>query len=165
LAEEVLMDSEKITKITRDIYSVNSFVKLCGMKIDKVDYGRCELSMKIDKTKHTNLWGNVHGGALYSLADTCCGVCGVSTGARVVTVNMNMSFIRNIRDGEKAICKGHITHLGRTTIVVATEMFNEAGRLMCQSTAVMLIKGRYDEIPERWGKIIPMKEIDAPLDF
>ena len=159
------MNSEKITQITRDIYKSNSFVKLCGMSIDKVDFGRCELSMRVDPEKHTNLWGSVHGGALYSLADTCCGVCGVSVGARVVTVNMNMSFIRNIRAGETAVCKGHVTHLGRTTMVVATEMFNEQHKLMCQGTAVMLLKARYDFIPEHWGSIIPMRDIDAQLEI
>ena len=68
------MNREKITQIAREIYKTNHFVEVCGIQIDKVDYGRCQLHMQADGNIHTNLWGSVHGGALFTLANTSSGV-------------------------------------------------------------------------------------------
>ena len=134
----------------RDVYKTNSFVKLCNISIDDVSCGKAVLSMTIDSQKHTNLYGAVHGGALESLADTALGVVSATEGARVVTLNFSMSFIKNIKAGEKATAVATIKHHGRTTIVVDVDMFNEKGQVMCKTMATMYVIGNFDEIPRKW---------------
>ena len=144
------MNAEKCLEIVRDVYKINSFVKLCDIKIDAVKCGEATLSMKIDPAKHTNLYGHVHGGALEALADTAIGVVSSTVSARVVTLNFNMSFIKNIQAGDTATCIATIKHLGRTTIVIDVDMFNNKQELMCRTMATMFIIGHFDEIPKKW---------------
>ena len=47
---------EEYTQIIKDVYSINSFVKLCGMELVDVECGKVTLAMPIDAAKHTNLY-------------------------------------------------------------------------------------------------------------
>ncbi len=144
------MDKETALAFIREVYSINSFVKLCDIVIDEVECGTAKLSMRIDSAKHTNLYGAVHGGALEALADTALGVVSATVGARVVTLNFSMNFIKNIKAGETATCYARISHSGRTTLVIEVDMYNDAKELMCQTMATMFRKGTFDEMPQKW---------------
>ena len=65
---------EEYTQIIKDVYSINSFVKLCGMELVDVECGKVTLTMPIDAAKHTNLYEVAHGGSLAALADTALGM-------------------------------------------------------------------------------------------
>ena len=45
---------QEYTQIIKDVYSINSFVKLCGMELVDVECGKVTLAMPIDAAKHTN---------------------------------------------------------------------------------------------------------------
>ena len=85
---------EEYTQIIKDVYSINSFVKLCGMELVDVECGKVTLAMPIDAAKHTNLYEVAHGGSLAALADTALGMASASVGARVVTINYTINFIK-----------------------------------------------------------------------
>ena len=85
-----------------------------------------------------------------ALADSVTGVTGASVGAVVVTVSLTMSFIRNARPGSRIRVKSHITHNGRTTIVIAAEMYDEDDKLMANILADMMIVDHFPEIPRKW---------------
>ena len=91
-----------------------------------------------------------HGGVMMALADSVTGVTGASVGAVVVTVSLTMSFIRNARPGSRIRVKSHITHNGRTTIVIAAEMYDEDDKLMANILADMMIVDHFPEIPRKW---------------
>lgn len=139
-----------VPEFIREVYKKNNFVKLCNIVIEDIKCGEVVLSMVIDAEKHTNLYGAVHGGALESLADTALGVVCASVGARVVTLNFAMNFIKNIRAGEKAVVYAKVRHHGRSTMVVDVDMYNEKKQLMCQTMATMYLIGVFDEIPKKW---------------
>ena len=73
---------EEYTQIIKDVYSINSFVKLCDMELVDVECGKVTLAMPIDAAKHTNLYEVAHGGSLAALADTALGMASASVGAR-----------------------------------------------------------------------------------
>ena len=137
-------------KIVRDVYSVNHFVALCDIKIDSVTCGEATLSMVIDPAKHTNLYGIVHGGALEALADTAVGVASATVGARVMTLSINMNFIKNIHPGEKATAIAKVRHHGPPTIVVDVDTYDEQHELMGRTTATMFVRGEFENIPAKW---------------
>ena len=80
-----------------------------------------------------NPHGNVHGGALSTLADTVGGCCACSKGGSCVTANCTMEFLRPAT-GPKIICTATPKKLGRTLSVVQAELRNAAGELVATGT-------------------------------
>jgi 1,4-dihydroxy-2-naphthoyl-CoA hydrolase len=87
--------------------------------------------------------GALHGGALMSLADHLGGVCAflnLPAGATTATISSSTNFLRGVREG-------HVTgtarplRVGRTVIVVQTELRDEAGRLAAQVTQTQAVIG------------------------
>lgn len=145
-----MTEKEKINKILRAAYADNSFVNLCDMVIDDISCGHAQLSMKITPEKHTNMYGVVHGGALAALADTVAGVTCSSVGARVVTINYTINFIKNIHAGDTAVSKGSIIQLGHKVIIVKIETYRGNGELLTEMLATMFRIGKFEEVPEEW---------------
>src|ERR687885_781076 len=87
--------------------------------------------------------GLMHGGALMSLADSAGGVCAflnLPDGATgTATIQSSTNFLRGVRDGyAEAVSKP--LNVGRTVIVVETEILDAEGRSVArtiQSQAVL----------------------------
>jgi uncharacterized protein (TIGR00369 family) len=74
--------------------------------------------------------GIMHGGALMTLADSVGAICAflnLPAGATTATVESKTNFFRPVRQGHVRATSRPL-HVGRTTIVVQTELFDEAGR-------------------------------------
>jgi len=74
--------------------------------------------------------GVLHGGAVMTLADTLGAVCAflnLPEGTTTSTIESKTNFLRGVRDGH---VEGRTTplHVGRTTIVVQTDLFDAAGK-------------------------------------
>lgn len=146
-----LTESEEIVARIRAIYSLNHFMSdYFHIVIDDIRCGEVTVSLQTDPMKHTNHRGVLHGGSMVALADSVTGVTGASVGAMVVTVSLTMSFIRNARPGSRLRVKSHITHSGRTTIVIAGEMYDEDNKLMANILANMMVVDHFPEIPRKW---------------
>lgn len=80
--------------------------------------------------------GLMHGGALMTLADTAGALCaflGLPDGATTATTNSNTSLFRAARSGTLT-ATSRILHRGRTSVVVQTDVTDEQGRAVCQTT-------------------------------
>ena len=85
--------------------------------------------------------GLLHGGALMALADSLGGICAylnLPSGARTATTSSATVFIRAIRDGE-VIAVARPLHVGRTVIVVQTDLLDQAGRRVAQVTQTQAV--------------------------
>lgn len=128
----------------REIYHRNVFVNLLQMSLDEVGDGRSILSMPTDPAIHTNLFGMSHGGALASLADTAMGVACASLGRRVVTLEMNMNFIKAAAPGEHITARGNVVHNGRSTLVVEAEVTKGDNVLLAKARGTFYVLGEFD---------------------
>ena len=128
----------------RKIYSQNSFVNLLEMKLIHVEPGNAELVMPIDPAKHTNLYNVAHGGALASLADTAMGVACASLGRRVVTLELNMNFIKAPDSGTKIRACGRVVHNGGHTLVVECDVLSEKEVLLGKARGTFYVVGKFD---------------------
>jgi uncharacterized protein (TIGR00369 family) len=87
--------------------------------------------------------GLLHGGALMVLADTLGAVCAflnLPPGANTSTIESKTNFFRGLRSGE-AVAVTTPLHVGRTTIVVQTDIRDEGGKrlaLVTQTQAVLV---------------------------
>src|SRR5215469_7131790 len=85
--------------------------------------------------------GLLHGGALMALADSLGGICAflnLPPGARTATTSSATVFTRALRDGEVTAVARPL-HVGRTVIVVQTELSDQAGRRVAQVTQTQAV--------------------------
>ncbi len=87
--------------------------------------------------------GAMHGGALISLADNLGGVCAylnLPAGAGTATISSSTNFLRGLRDGT-VTATARPLRAGRTVIVVQTDLRDDAGRLVAQTTQAQAVIG------------------------
>ena len=87
--------------------------------------------------------GVLHGGALMSLADSLGGVCAflnLPPGAGTATISSSTNMIRAVREGEVTAASRPL-HVGRSVIVVQTELRDGEGRLVAQVTQAQAVLG------------------------
>ena len=85
--------------------------------------------------------GVLHGGALMALADSLGGICAflnLPPGALTATTSSATVFTRAVRSGEVTAVTRPL-HVGRTTIVVQTDLSDDAGRRVAQVTQTQAI--------------------------
>jgi uncharacterized protein (TIGR00369 family) len=87
--------------------------------------------------------GVLHGGALMALADTlgaACAYLNLPAGATTGTIESKTNFLRAVRDGAvEGVARP--LHVGRSTIVLQTEVRDEAGRLVSVTTQTQAVLG------------------------
>ena len=82
--------------------------------------------------------GLLHGGALMALADSLGGPCpflNLPPGAGTATISSSTSLLRAVREGE-VTGTARPLNVGRTVIVVQTDLRDGAGRLVAQSRQI-----------------------------
>jgi len=118
------------------------FSLTCGVEVDAAGPEEVKARLAWQEDRCT-AGGILHGGALMTLADTVAGICAflnLPEGASTSTVESKTNFLRPVRAGHaRATC--HPLHVGRQTIVLATEIRDDAGKLVAfvtQTQAVLL---------------------------
>ena len=87
------------------------------------------------------LAGILHGGALMALADSLGGICAflnLPPGAQTATTSSATVFTRAVRSGEVTAVTRPL-HVGRSVIVVQTDMTDDAGRRVAQVTQTQAV--------------------------
>lgn len=87
--------------------------------------------------------GALHGGALMSLADNLGGVCAyinLPAGAGTATISSSTNFMRGVREGQ-VTGTARPLRVGRSVIVVQTDLRDDAGRLAVQTTQAQAVIG------------------------
>jgi 1,4-dihydroxy-2-naphthoyl-CoA hydrolase len=83
----------------------------------------------------------LHGGALMSLADTTGAVCAflnLPAGARTSTLESKTNMIRAVKEGTVTATSTPV-HVGRSTIVLQTEVRDDTGRLVSLTTQTQTV--------------------------
>jgi 1,4-dihydroxy-2-naphthoyl-CoA hydrolase len=116
-------------------YAQELGMKLVEARADAVTL-RLELSPRLCTTA-----GVMHGGALMSLADTAGALCAflnLPPGSRTSTIESKTNFFRAVRDGHvDAVARP--LHIGRSTIVVQTDVSDASGRRVAMTTQTQAV--------------------------
>jgi acyl-CoA thioesterase len=145
-----MLTAKEIREWMYNRFEENPFMNLADIKLSKVECGYVEFTMDVDPQKHGNRYGAVHGGALFTMADSAMGAVCYSIGAKVVTLSASINFIRNTKEKEQLLAKASLVHAGKSTIVCRVEIFGPDGRKMVEVTGTMFVLGHFDEIPQKW---------------
>jgi uncharacterized protein (TIGR00369 family) len=85
--------------------------------------------------------GVLHGGALMTLADSLGGLCAylnLPDGAATATISSSANFLRPVRGGE-VLGASRPVHVGRSVIVVQTELRDDSAALAAQVTQAQAV--------------------------
>ena len=96
----------------------NAFAQEIGFVLDNMSYGKAEGSLEIEE-RHLNLMGAVHGGALFTIADTAAGAAAFSTGKLAVTLDAQINYIRFAKP-ESSPLRVRAEIIGRIRIIFIT---------------------------------------------
>ena len=123
-----------------DLVATMPFAVAVGIEIDAAskDEVRGRLPWSAERCTTAGL---MHGGAVMTLADTLGAVCAflnLPEGAATSTITSSTNFFRAVRDGEvRGI--SHALHVGRTTIVVQTELRDARDKLVALVTQTQAV--------------------------
>ena len=87
--------------------------------------------------------GALNGGALMSLADNMGGMCAylnLPPGAGTATISSSTNFLRGVREGHVTATSRPL-RVGRSVIVVETELRDDEGRLVAHTTQAQAVIG------------------------
>ena len=84
--------------IARSFLASDTFSQELGITLVTSSKGAATLQLEITE-KHLNSHGTVHGGVIYSLADTAFAVASNSHGIPSVAINTSITYMKSARDG------------------------------------------------------------------
>lgn len=132
---------ERYVKDMDLIHKRPTLSKELGMEVDEIREGYCRVEMPLEE-KHMNLFGGVHGGAIFALADTAAGMASRSYGKSAVTLSANMNFLAGAPEGAKTLyAEATVVRQGRTIIVMDVLVYGEE-RLMANGSITFYVKDR-----------------------
>jgi acyl-CoA thioesterase len=118
------------------------------LEVVELEEGKIVIRTKVID-KHCNLYGFVHGGTLASISDVAMGVSCATLGKRVVTIDMNISYIKNVPVGSTLTAVGQVISNGKTIMRATGEIFN-GEQLLVRSQASYFVTGDFckDDYPQ-----------------
>lgn len=90
-----MQNENKITiEECQKLLEQNPFGSLLQMKITEAEQGRIKAELPFKK-EFTNIYGDLHGGVLYSAVDTICGIAAGTYGYYVTTVDGQIRYLKS----------------------------------------------------------------------
>lgn len=129
------MEKETMEELKTRLNSSSMYLQSNDMHVAEVKKGYAKVEMDIDE-QILNVHGFVHGGALYSLADTAAGAASFATGRDSVTLSGTINYIKPGKGG-KLIGIAQEISAGRTTGLYEVFIFNDSDVLLSRSTFTM----------------------------
>ncbi len=128
----------------KETYKTPILENFLELEIVSIKEGEVTYTSKI-VDKHCNMYGSVHGGTLASISDIAMGVACITHGKRVVTIDMNVSYLKNTPVGSTITAVGRVISNGRTIMRATGEIFNEQKQLLVKAQASFFVTGEFNE--------------------
>lgn len=117
----------------------NSFNVLKGTFLDYKSRSELLTRFWVEK-KFSNPQGTVQGGIIAACFDDTFGPLGVVTAQKpIVTIDMNIQYIRPVKLEEFIYIKTKVISFSKTTLFLRADAFNQKGKLLAQASSNQLI--------------------------
>lgn len=110
----------------------SDFLSFQGIQLLEAENGSSLVTMDINKSI-SNIYGTVHGGALFTLADTAAGSACFSRGRKCVTLNSTIHFIHPGISGTLT-ARGKEIHRGNKTALYEVTIMDEKEETVCSAS-------------------------------
>ena len=107
----------------------DAFTKWMGLQVDEICEGYCKLHYYV-KDEMLNGFLNIHGGILFSAADSAFAFACNSHGIFAVALDVTISFARPAKAGELLIVEAKEIYVGKKTGIYDIKTTNEKGELV-----------------------------------
>ena len=127
----------------RGLVNSSPYYRHVQMQVTGFTQHGCIMTMK-SEDQHTNLYGNIHGGAVASLADSACGislVVALHQDEYAMTQHLDISYLKPAVKGLLR-AEGRILSRGRNSAVLEAEIFNESGEKVAHAHTIHSIRKR-----------------------
>ena len=118
-----------------------AFAISLGLEPGEFGVGEASFTMVTEPSRHGNVMGTLHGGALATLADTAMGFAFATTLAgdeTFATLEMKVNFVRPVWTSTLT-ARAHGVHRGKTTGLVECRVTDERERLVGHATSTCLV--------------------------
>lgn len=120
---------EKIKELLERI----PFAKEAGIELMEVGEGYAKGRIRMER-KHQNPYGGMHGGCIFTLADTIAGLAAYSNGNFVTTVNSDIHYLSPVANTEYVFCEAQEVRQGKTIGVYDAWISDDAGNVCVTAT-------------------------------
>ena len=117
-----------LEQMTMERLKRNGFMNYNHIEMERVEPDRAVFRLEI-RPESKNVYGMVHGGAIYTLADNATGSAAHTDGRNYVTQSGTLHFLRNQREGIIR-AQARVRHRGRSTVLVAVDVVGDDGTLL-----------------------------------
>jgi 1,4-dihydroxy-2-naphthoyl-CoA hydrolase len=125
---------------TEALLAMMPFAATLGIEAVTATPERVTGRVRWEESRCTSL-GVLHGGVLMALADSIgayCAVLNLPEGAGTSTIESKTNFLRAVRSGHVE-ARARPLHVGRTTIVIDTELYDDQDRLVGRVTQTQAV--------------------------
>jgi len=121
--------SDKIAKAAGKLLGESEFIRMLNIELLELDKEHAKGRMPFE-TKYQNPYGTMHGGSLYSLADTIAGTLANMSGNAVTTIEGNLHFLEPAWKTEYIYCEAKLRRSGSHIITVDVDITDDNGKLL-----------------------------------
>ena len=109
----------------------NKFASYMGIRTTEMKAGYAKGEMNI-KGVYENAISSVHGGCIFTLADTIGGSAAASHGDKMTTISSDFHYLSPELDTDKLYCTGREVKYGKKIAVYDVEVTDVQGRLIAK---------------------------------
>ncbi|OPY83525.1 MAG: Acyl-coenzyme A thioesterase PaaI [Syntrophorhabdus sp. PtaU1.Bin153] len=120
--------------------------RLLGIELCDLREGFAKGKLTIKK-KHTNIFGTVHGGILFTLADHVGGACGNTLGKKSLLVESAIQYIKAVNEGDTVLAEAAVSHRGKKIGRIDIRIYRENMEIVALMHMIFYI-GSDDHCPE-----------------
>ena len=122
----------------------NPFAQHIGMELLEVTEGYALGRIRLAK-QYENIYGGMHGGCAYSLADTLSGIAASTYREYVTTLDASMNYLLPVEHTEYVYGKARVLRHGRKITVVRVELLNDEQTLLIDGSFTFYSIRKRDE--------------------
>lgn len=120
---------KKMLQEFQEVLAKNPFVAQMGIEILEIGTGHVFSRVKTRKELE-NIYKDMHGGCLYTIADNMAGIAASTCGFYVTTVNGSIQYLRAGRNTEYVFCRAEVIKQGKTLTAVHVEITDDHNTLL-----------------------------------
>ena len=150
-----MTEKDNLREIYAEINRRNPFVRYNHIEVEAVERDRAVLSLTI-RPESLNLYGQLHGGAIYTMADNAAGCATRTDGRLYVTQSSDMHYLHNQSEGTVR-AEARVRHRGRTTVLVEVSVTGDEGKLLASGTFTFFCVDKPSETCESGGEELKNK--------
>ncbi|MBO4846521.1 MAG: PaaI family thioesterase [Lachnospiraceae bacterium] len=123
------VDNNNIKNAVVAFLEQSDYIRMLDIELLELDNEHAKGRMPFAK-KLTNPYGTMHGGSLYSLADTIAGTLANMSGYAVTTIEGNLHFLEPAHKTTYIYCEAKLKRGGSHIITVDVELTDDNGKLL-----------------------------------